>query len=87
MLNSFNSGYCDNRSKHEVQSRDLDSLTDYPAAKPVYCTSMTRFRLVFDRLKDFLPSAIDNVIPLSQKILQPIKSLSDLTRQLVQYPA
>jgi predicted component of type VI protein secretion system len=47
---------------------------------------MTRFRLVFDRLKDFLPSAIDNVIPLSQKILQPIKSLSDLTRQLVQYP-
>ena len=33
-----------------------------------------------------LPSEIDTVIPLSQKILHPIKSLSDLTRQLVQFP-
>jgi hypothetical protein len=40
---------------------------------------------VFDRLKDFPPSEIDTVIPLTQKILQPIKSLRDLTRQLVQY--
>ncbi len=47
---------------------------------------MTRFRLVVDRLKYFLPSEIDTVIPLSQKILQPIKFLSDLTRQLVQFP-
>ena len=38
-------------------------------------------RLVFDRLKDFPPSKIDTVIPLSRKILQPIKSLPDLTRQ------
>jgi hypothetical protein len=64
---------------------------------------LTRFRLVFDRLKDDagqdvqmprspgmgvsgLPSEIDTVIPLSQKILHPIKSLSDLTRQPVQFP-
>lgn len=47
---------------------------------------MLRFRLVFDRLKDFLRSEIDTVIPLAQKILQPIKSLTDLTHQLVQYP-
>jgi hypothetical protein len=33
-----------------------------------------------------LPSEIDTVIPLSQKILHPIKSLSDLTRQLAQFP-
>jgi predicted component of type VI protein secretion system len=45
---------------------------------------MPRSRLVFDRLKDFPPSEIDTVIPLTRKILQPIKSLRDLTRQLVQ---
>ena len=32
------------------------------------------------------PSEIDIVIPLSQKILQPIKSLSDLTQQLIRHP-
>jgi predicted component of type VI protein secretion system len=46
---------------------------------------MTRSRLVFDRLKDFLPTELDTAIPLSQKILQPIESLTDLTRQLAQY--
>jgi hypothetical protein len=48
---------------------------------------MPRSREVFDRLKDFPPSEIDTVIPLSRKILQPIKSLRDLTRQLMQYSA
>jgi len=47
---------------------------------------MLRSRLVFDRLRDFLRSEIDTVIPLVQKIPQPIKSLTDLTHQLVQYP-
>jgi hypothetical protein len=46
---------------------------------------MMRFRLVFDRLTDFPRSGIDTVIPLTQKIRQPIKSLTDLTHQLVQY--
>jgi hypothetical protein len=45
-----------------------------------------RSRLVFDRLKDFLTSEIDIVIPLGKKILQTIKSLTDLSRQLVQFP-
>jgi hypothetical protein len=45
-----------------------------------------RSRLVFDRLKNFLPSEIDIVISLGKKILQPIKSISDLSRQLVQFP-
>ncbi len=57
-----------------------------------------RSRLVFDRLRDFLPdrtskcrgahgwaraarSARHRLIPLSQKIPQPIKSLSDLRQQ------
>jgi hypothetical protein len=56
-----------------------------PTGKPEYCTSMPRSREVFDRLEDFPPSEIDTVIPLSRIILQPIKSLRDLTRQLVQY--
>jgi hypothetical protein len=47
---------------------------------------MLRSRLVFNRLKNFLPSEIDIVIPLSQKILQPIKSLRDLTQQLIKHP-
>lgn len=47
---------------------------------------MTRSRLVFDRLTDFPHSEIDTVIPLPRKIRQAIKSLTDLTRQLVQYP-
>jgi predicted component of type VI protein secretion system len=45
-----------------------------------------RSRLVFNRLKDFLPSEIDIVIPLSQKILQAIKSLRDLMQQLIKHP-
>ncbi len=47
---------------------------------------MTHSRLVFDRLKTFLPSETDIVIPLGKKSLQPIKSLTNLMRQLVQYP-
>jgi hypothetical protein len=49
-------------------------------------TSMPRFRLVFDHLRDFPHSEIDTVIPLIRKIPQPIKSLSDLTRQLAKFP-
>ncbi len=45
---------------------------------------MLRSRLVFDRLKGFLPSEIDLAIPLGQKTLQPIKFLTDLTHQLAQ---
>ncbi len=44
-----------------------------------------RFRLVFDCLTNFLRSGIDTVIPLTQNIRQPGKSLTDLTHQLVQY--
>ncbi len=33
-----------------------------------------------------LPSEIDTVIPLSQKILQPTKSLRDLTQPLIKHP-
>ncbi len=47
---------------------------------------MTRFRLVLDRLKDFLTERNNIVYFCRKKILQPIKSLSDLTRQLVQQP-
>ena len=47
---------------------------------------MTHSRSVFDRLKHFLASEIDTVIPLGKKMLQPIKSSTDLMRQLVQYP-
>jgi hypothetical protein len=39
----------------------------------------------FDRLGDFPRSEIDTDIPLTRKILQPIKALTDLTCQLVQY--
>ncbi len=46
---------------------------------------MTRRRLVFDRLKHFLSSEIDAVIPLGKKMLQTIKSACLL--QLVQYPS
>jgi hypothetical protein len=46
---------------------------------------MARSREFFDRLKDFPRSEIDTVIPLTRKILQPIKSLPDLARQLVQF--
>jgi hypothetical protein len=46
---------------------------------------MLRFRLVFDRLVDFLRSEIHMVIPLTQKIHQPIKSLTDLTQQLMKH--
>ena len=45
-----------------------------------------RSRLVFDRLRNFPHSEIDNVIPLTRKIPQPIKSLTDLARQLVKFP-
>jgi len=45
---------------------------------------MTHSRLVFDRLKDILPSEIDIVIPLGKKILRPIKSAHLL--QLEQCP-
>ena len=47
---------------------------------------MTRSRLVFDCLTNFPHSEIHTGIPLPRKIRQPIKSLTDLTRQLVQYP-
>jgi len=47
---------------------------------------MSRSRLVFDRLTNFPHLEIDTVIPLPRNIRQPIKSLTDLTRQLVQYP-
>jgi hypothetical protein len=47
---------------------------------------MLRSRLVFDRLTNFPLSGIDTVIPLDPKIRQSIKSLSDLTHQLVQLP-
>jgi hypothetical protein len=46
---------------------------------------MLRSRLVFDRLGDFLQSEIHVVIPLIQKISQPIKSLTALTQQLMKY--
>ena len=46
---------------------------------------LLRSRLVFDRLKYFRRSEIHKVIPLTQKILQPIKSLSDLTQQLAKH--
>jgi hypothetical protein len=46
---------------------------------------MPRSRQVFDRLTDFPHSEIDTVIPLLRKIRPPIKSLTDLARQLVQY--
>jgi hypothetical protein len=46
---------------------------------------MLRFRLVFDRLRNFLLSEINVAIPLSQKIPQPTKPLTDLTHQLVQH--
>jgi len=48
---------------------------------------MPRSRLVFNRLKHFFPSEIATAIPLGQKMLQSIKSLSDLTRQLVHLPS
>lgn len=48
---------------------------------------MPRSRLVFDRIRDFPQSGIDTAIPLHRKISQPIKSLTALTRQLVQNPA
>ena len=48
---------------------------------------MPRSRLVLNRLKHFFPSEIATAIPLGQKMLQPIKSLSDLTRQLAQHPS
>jgi hypothetical protein len=44
---------------------------------------MLRSRLVFDRLTDFALSEIDTAIPLVRKIRQTIKSLTDLTHQLV----
>jgi threonine/homoserine/homoserine lactone efflux protein len=53
---------------------------------PGNITSSPRFRLVFDRLKFFPHSEIDTVIPLTWKIPRPIKSLTDLTRQLVKIP-
>jgi len=46
---------------------------------------MTRSRLVFDRRKDLLPSEIVPAIPLGQKIFPAVKSLTDLTRHLVQF--
>ena len=46
---------------------------------------MTRFRLVFNHLRNFPPSEIVRAIPPGQKISQVIKSLTDLTRQLVQF--
>ena len=52
---------------------------------PDQCTSVTHFRLVFDRLKDFPQSEIHIGIPLIQKTLQAIKSLTDLARQLVHW--
>ena len=45
------------------------------------CIGMLRFRLIFDPLKKIPHSEIDTVIPLTRKILQEIKSLSDLTHQ------
>ncbi len=54
--------------------------------QPGYCTSMTRSRLVIDRLENFPHSGIDTIIPLPRKIRKPFKSLTDLTRQLMQYP-
>ena len=42
-------------------------------------------RLVFDRLWDFLRSEIHAVILLTQKIPQSIKSLTDLTQQLMKH--
>ena len=45
-----------------------------------------RSRLVFDRLRGFLRSAIHKVIPLTQKTPEPIKSLTDLTQQLMKHP-
>jgi hypothetical protein len=72
-----------------------------PEFQPDYCTrcgftaafsfgsklirTMLRFRLVFDRLRDFPRSEIYTVIPLTPIIPQPIKSLTDLTHQLMQY--
>jgi hypothetical protein len=46
---------------------------------------MMRSRLVFDRLAISPLSEIDTVIPLNRKNRQPIKSLTDLTHQLVNY--
>ncbi len=47
---------------------------------------MTHSRLVFDRLKTFLAEWNNNVYFRGKKSLQPIKSLTNLMRQLVQYP-
>ena len=55
------------------------------ADEPEYCSSMTRSRLVFDHRKDLLPSEIVPAIPLGQKIFPAVKSLTDLTRHLVQF--
>ena len=78
-------------SPSAIQSGDdVIAVVITASHSPGYFTTMKcrplRSRLVFNRLKDFLPSEIDVVIPLSQNILQPIKSLSDLTRQLEQHP-
>jgi hypothetical protein len=52
--------------------------------KPGYYTSMMRSRLVFNRLANFPHLEIDTVIPRDRIIPQPIKSLTDLTHQLMQ---
>lgn len=88
---AFLSGDVPNRQILEVPDPVLkaDRVSDRPVrhkGQSGYCTSMPRFRLVFARLEDFSQSKIDTVIPLLRKILQSIKSLTDLTRQLMQYP-
>jgi hypothetical protein len=51
--------------------------------EPENYTSLTRSRLVFDYLTNFPPSEIVPAIPLGRKFPQVVKSLSDLTRQLM----
>ena len=62
---------------------DPAMLAPFRGSEPECITSMLRFRLVFARLRDFLRSEIRTVIPLTQKVSQPSKSLSDLTQQLM----
>jgi hypothetical protein len=47
---------------------------------------MLRARLVFDCLENFSQPELDTVIPLLRKILHPIKSITGLTHQLMQFP-
>jgi hypothetical protein len=56
-----------------------------PKIAPVGVLSLSPSWSIGDSLKDFPRSGIDTVIPLAPKILHPINSLRDFSRQLVQF--